>query len=116
MHEFNALRILFEADKIVSASVKQVYFECVAAARAVDCCSHTTVHCYNCFCPFGLRVLQVCLSVNVIDSCFELKLFLPHIFVTETELAVLWVVVPCSVVGVYQHFRGPYCLRLQGLE
>jgi hypothetical protein len=26
-------------------------------------------------------------------------------------MAVIWVVVPCSVVEVHQHFRGVYCLH-----
>jgi hypothetical protein len=29
-------------------------------------------------------------------------------------MAVFWVVAPCSLVEVYQHFRGPYCLHHQG--
>jgi hypothetical protein len=27
-----------------------------------------------------------------------------------TKMAVFWVVAPCSVVEVYQHFRSPCCL------
>jgi len=30
------------------------------------------------------------------------------------EFVVFWVVVPCSVVVGYQHFRGLCCLPLQG--
>jgi hypothetical protein len=30
-------------------------------------------------------------------------------------MAVFWVVTPCSLVEVYQRFRGPYCLH-QGDE
>jgi hypothetical protein len=30
------------------------------------------------------------------------------------KMAVLWVVAPCSLVDVYQHFRGPCCLHHQG--
>jgi hypothetical protein len=29
-------------------------------------------------------------------------------------MAVFWVVAPCSLVEVYQRFRGPYCLHHQG--
>jgi hypothetical protein len=29
------------------------------------------------------------------------------------KMAVFWVVVPCSLVGIYQRFRGPYCLNHQ---
>jgi hypothetical protein len=31
-------------------------------------------------------------------------------------MAVLWVVAPCSLVEVYQRFRGPCCLHHQGAE
>jgi hypothetical protein len=32
----------------------------------------------------------------------------------STKMAVFWVVAPCSLVEVYQHFRGPCCLHHQG--
>jgi hypothetical protein len=31
------------------------------------------------------------------------------------KMAVFWVVAPCSLVDVYQRFRGPCCLHHQGL-
>jgi hypothetical protein len=31
-------------------------------------------------------------------------------------MAVFWVVEPCSLVEVYQRFRGPSCLHHQGDE
>jgi len=31
----------------------------------------------------------------------------------EIQGKVFWVVMPCSVVVGYQHFRGPCCLQLQ---
>jgi hypothetical protein len=31
----------------------------------------------------------------------------------STKMAVFWVVAPCSLVEVYQHFRGPCCLHHQ---
>jgi hypothetical protein len=34
----------------------------------------------------------------------------------EYEVAVFWVVAPCSLVEVYQRFRGPCCLHHQGDE
>jgi hypothetical protein len=34
----------------------------------------------------------------------------------STKMAVFWVVVPCSLVEVYQCFRGPCCLHHQGDE
>jgi len=30
------------------------------------------------------------------------------------QVKVFWDVILCSMVVVYQHFRGPYCLHLQG--
>jgi hypothetical protein len=32
----------------------------------------------------------------------------------ERKMAVFWVVAPCSLVKVYQRFRGPCCLHHQG--
>jgi hypothetical protein len=32
----------------------------------------------------------------------------------RVKIAVFWVVAPCSLVEVYQRFRGPFCLRHQG--
>jgi hypothetical protein len=31
------------------------------------------------------------------------------------KIAVFWVVAPCSLVEVYQRFRGPCCLHHQGI-
>jgi hypothetical protein len=33
--------------------------------------------------------------------------------VMVSKMAVFWIVVPCSVVEVYQRFRGPCCLHHQ---
>jgi hypothetical protein len=33
--------------------------------------------------------------------------------VSSMKMAVFWVVVPCSLVEVYQRFRGPCCLHHQ---
>jgi hypothetical protein len=32
----------------------------------------------------------------------------------KIQVKVLWVVMLCSVMGEYQHFRGPCCLHIQG--
>jgi hypothetical protein len=32
----------------------------------------------------------------------------------SAKMAVVWVVAPCSLVEVYQRFRGPCCLHHQG--
>jgi hypothetical protein len=32
----------------------------------------------------------------------------------RTKMAVFWVVAPCSLVELYQRFRGPCCLHHQG--
>jgi hypothetical protein len=34
----------------------------------------------------------------------------------HVKTAVFWVIVLCSLVKVYQSFRGPYCLHHQGNE
>jgi hypothetical protein len=34
----------------------------------------------------------------------------------QGKMAVFWVVAPCSLVEVYQRFRGPCCLHHQGVE
>jgi hypothetical protein len=36
--------------------------------------------------------------------------------VVSTKMAVFWVAAPCSLVEVYQHFRGLCCLHNQGDE
>jgi hypothetical protein len=33
---------------------------------------------------------------------------------SSMKMAVLWVVAPCSLVEIYQRFRGPCCLHHQG--
>jgi hypothetical protein len=40
---------------------------------------------------------RVCLSTYVVTE--------------NTKMAVFWVVAPCSLVEVYQRFRGPCCFR-----
>jgi hypothetical protein len=34
--------------------------------------------------------------------------------VAKTKMVKLWVAAPCSLVEVYQSFRGSYCLHHQG--
>jgi hypothetical protein len=34
----------------------------------------------------------------------------------DMKMAVFWVVAPCSLVEVYQRFRGSCCLHHQGAE
>jgi hypothetical protein len=36
--------------------------------------------------------------------------------ISKMKMAVFWVVAPCSLVEVYQRFRGPCCLHHQGDE
>jgi hypothetical protein len=36
----------------------------------------------------------------------------PHL--TLTKMAIFWVVAPCSLVEVYQRFRGPWWFHHQG--
>jgi hypothetical protein len=35
--------------------------------------------------------------------------------VVSMKMAVFWVVAPCGLVEVYQHFRGACCLHHQGI-
>jgi hypothetical protein len=55
------------------------------------------------------KVLQiiVCESLHILRS-EEFNIF--------SKIAVFWVVAPCSLVEVYQRFRGPCCLHHQGDE
>jgi hypothetical protein len=49
--------------------------------------------------------------MNVIETVgFEV------LMAVSTKMAVFWVVAPCSLVEVYQRFRGPCCLHHQGDE
>jgi hypothetical protein len=48
------------------------------------------------------------LFVNVTGVGFEV------LTAVSTNKAVFWVVAPCSLVEVYQRFRGPCCLHHQG--
>ncbi|KDR07272.1 hypothetical protein L798_03263 [Zootermopsis nevadensis] len=34
----------------------------------------------------------------------------------SVKTAVFWVAAPCSLIEVYQHFRGPFCLHHQDDE
>jgi hypothetical protein len=37
-----------------------------------------------------------------------------NIYTVMIKMAVFWTVAPCSLVEVYQRFRGPCCLHHQG--
>jgi hypothetical protein len=51
--------------------------------------------------------------------CVECKTKMPFYVFLFTScpsgmwIVVSWVVIPCSLVGSYQYFRGTYCLQLQ---
>jgi hypothetical protein len=53
----------------------------------------------------------------LLDACKEIGL---EVNSEKTKymlkMAVFWVVAPCSLVEVYQRFRGPCCLHHQGDE
>jgi hypothetical protein len=56
-------------------------------------------------------------SVEGVDACFVKECSLVGFEVltaVSTKMAVFWVVAPCSLVEVYQRFRGHCCLRHQG--
>jgi hypothetical protein len=46
----------------------------------------------------------------------KLKVGFEVLTAVGTKMAVFWVVAPCSMVEVYQRFRGPCCLHHQGDE
>jgi hypothetical protein len=50
-------------------------------------------------------------------SCVHLNFFIHVGFevltAVSTKMAVFWVVAQCSLVEVYQRFRGPWCLHHQ---
>jgi hypothetical protein len=50
-------------------------------------------------------------SVCILLIAFEAWLWYSRM---TMKMAVFWVVAPCSLVEVYQHFRGPCCLHHQG--
>jgi hypothetical protein len=35
------------------------------------------------------------------------------LIVETTRIAIFWSVIPCSLIDVYRHFGGAYCLHLQ---
>jgi hypothetical protein len=69
-----------------------------------------------CFLSIGNIKLQIliCYETLIINKLkyvgFEV------LTAVSTKMAVFWVVAPCSLVEVYQCFRGPCCLRHQGDE
>jgi hypothetical protein len=85
-------------------------------------------------CQWRFGVLLSC-WLNNIFKCFTLVSSIQDLNLTETfrmaencylifwwreinvcfeKMAVFWVVAPCSLVEVYQRFRGPCCLHHQG--
>jgi hypothetical protein len=44
----------------------------------------------------------------------EMRLGFEVLTVVSMKMAVFWVVAPCSLIEVYQRFRGPCCLHHQG--
>jgi hypothetical protein len=52
--------------------------------------------------------------IAILGSTFMLHEFYQHY--KSLKIAVFWVVAPCSLVEVYQRFRGPCCLHHQGDE
>jgi hypothetical protein len=58
-------------------------------------------------CSFGI----IELDIVYIFTTFKLTPY--EVLMAVTKMAVFWVVAPCSLVDVYQHFRGPCCLHHQ---
>jgi hypothetical protein len=56
------------------------------------------------------KVLMFPVTATSSSSSARIRLFI------DLKIAVFWVVAPCSLVEVYQRFRGPCCLHHQGDE
>jgi hypothetical protein len=66
-----------------------------------------------------MKIYQKCLRVNWSRHKYELRSIFREVFEERAmnyklKIAVFWVVAPCSLVEVYQRFRGPCCLHHQG--
>jgi hypothetical protein len=59
--------------------------------------------------PFFIHLLQ-----KAQQCCQYYLVGFEVLMVVSTKMAVFWIVAPCSLVEVYQHFRGPCCLHRQG--
>jgi hypothetical protein len=76
--------------------------------------------------PVAARSEARALSARTLDRRFESRsrhgylslsvyvVGLEVLAAVSTKMAVIWVVAPCSLVEVYQRFRGPCCLHHQG--
>jgi hypothetical protein len=74
-------------------------------------------------CSLVIAVLMVAVSTSETSVNFyqttrrnnpDDKLGFEVLTAVSTKMAVFWVVAPCSLVEVYQRFRGPCCLHHQG--
>jgi len=52
----------------------------------------------------AIGITPCCLSVNS-SSCHEVR--------QQIQVKIFWIMMPCSFVVEYQHFRDPCCLHLQ---
>jgi hypothetical protein len=57
-------------------------------------------------CPWGVAEEVGFVKQGIYSVGFEV------LTAVSTKMAVFWVVAPCSLVEVYQRFRGPCCVRL----
>jgi hypothetical protein len=58
---------------------------------------------------------KMCIDSHVMEPCrLKSRTGVEVLLVARMKMAVFWVVAPCSLVEVYQHFRGPCCLHHQG--
>jgi hypothetical protein len=53
--------------------------------------------------------------IIIMNNCCQHKVRVGFEVITavSTKMVVFWVVAPCSLVEVYQRFRGPCCLHHQ---
>jgi hypothetical protein len=60
----------------------------------------------------GLKFTKVIL--NLLQNKLILSFQGDSLIMLILKIAVFWVVAPCSLVEIYQRFRGPCCLHHQG--
>jgi hypothetical protein len=70
----------------------------------------------NCAHLSGLGINTLHIPIDITLRGMRKHLGFEVLTAVSTKMAVFWVVAPCSLVEVYQRFRGPCCLHYQGDE
>jgi hypothetical protein len=68
--------------------------------------------------PFlkGLNFLSLSRNALLFQTKVYYHVGFEILMAVSTKMAVFWVVAPCSLVEVYQHFRGPCCSIIRASE